>query len=70
MNFPLFCAFTVLGAAIWVAILASSGYWIGQNQEAVLSHLQLVNITLIIVREPGHRIRVEVQQPRTNQRAD
>jgi len=36
MDLKRFCLFTSLGAAIWVAILAYIGYFVGNNKEMVL----------------------------------
>ena len=49
MNFFQFCVFTLLGAGIWVAVLALLGYWVGQNQAALLGHLRWINIGLIVL---------------------
>ncbi len=48
MNFFQFCVFTAMGSGIWVALLALLGYWVGQNQAALMSHLRLINIGLIV----------------------
>jgi membrane protein DedA with SNARE-associated domain len=48
MNFPLFCSFTALGAAIWMVILALVGYWVGHNQELVMAHIHWISIILVI----------------------
>jgi len=49
MNFPAFCAATVLGSGIWVLILAGVGYWFGQNEELVLRNLHWVTAALVAV---------------------
>ncbi len=46
MNIFAFCAATVLGAGIWVVVLAALGYWFGRNEQMVLQNLRI--ITLVI----------------------
>jgi membrane protein DedA with SNARE-associated domain len=48
MNFLLFCSSTVLGAGIWVLVLAGVGYWFGRNEVLVLQHLRWVTIALAL----------------------
>jgi membrane protein DedA with SNARE-associated domain len=48
MNFLLFCVFTVLGAGIWVAVLALVGYWFGRNEALVMSHIHWISAILAI----------------------
>jgi membrane protein DedA with SNARE-associated domain len=45
MNIFAFFAATVLGAGIWVLVLAAMGYWFGRNEQLVLQHLRWVTIT-------------------------
>ena len=47
MNLFTFCTATVLGAGIWVFVLAGLGYWFGQNEEQVLRHLNQITLILI-----------------------
>lgn len=47
MNFLTFCASTVLGATIWVLVLAGVGYWFGRNETLVLQHLRWISIALV-----------------------
>lgn len=49
MNFPLFCLFTTLGAAIWVMVLGLSGFWFGQNQEMLMNHIHKISLGLAIL---------------------
>jgi membrane protein DedA with SNARE-associated domain len=48
MNIFAFCSATVLGAGIWVSVLAGMGYWFGRNEELVLQHLRWITIILIL----------------------
>ena len=48
MNFLLFCLFTILGAGIWVMVLALVGYWFGRNQALVMTHIHWISIILAI----------------------
>jgi membrane protein DedA with SNARE-associated domain len=47
MNIFAFCAATVLGAGIWVLVLAAVGYWFGRNEELVSQHLHWITIALV-----------------------
>jgi membrane protein DedA with SNARE-associated domain len=47
MNFLMFCSSTVLGAGIWVIVLAGVGYWFGRNEQLVLQHLRWISISLV-----------------------
>jgi membrane protein DedA with SNARE-associated domain len=47
MNFLLFCASTVLGAGIWVIVLAGMGFWFGRNEELVLQNMRWVTLALV-----------------------
>jgi len=48
MNIFAFCAATVLGAGIWVVVLAASGYWFGRNEQLVLRNLHIITLVLVI----------------------
>ncbi|WP_022850234.1 DedA family protein [Limisalsivibrio acetivorans] len=48
MNIPKFCAYTGLGAGIWVVVLAWLGYFIGSNPELMHSRLKTITILLLI----------------------
>ena len=54
MNMARFIIYSALGAAIWVVVLVSIGYFIGSNQELVSQYLQnattiaLISIAVII----------------------
>lgn len=50
MNVFVFSIYTTLGAAIWVAVLAYLGYFIGENQELIKTYLhQITAVTLILI---------------------
>ncbi len=46
MNHFKFAIYTLLGAAIWVSVLAGIGYFIGENQELILrySHKAVIHV--------------------------
>jgi membrane protein DedA with SNARE-associated domain len=46
MNVFIFCAATVLGAGIWVLVLAAMGYWFGRNEQLVLQNLHWITLAL------------------------
>lgn len=46
MNGFAFCATTVLGAGIWVLVLAAMGYWFGCNEELVIEKLHWITPVL------------------------
>ena len=48
MNIFPFCAATILGAGIWVMVLAGLGFWFGRNEQLVLQNLRLVSLVLIV----------------------
>jgi membrane protein DedA with SNARE-associated domain len=48
MNIFAFCAATLLGAGIWVLVLAVMGYWFGRNEELVLQNLHWMTLALVI----------------------
>ena len=48
MNFFQFCLFTSLGAGIWVAVLAFSGYFFGKNQELLTAHIHKITFFLAL----------------------
>jgi len=47
MNVFAFCSATVLGAGIWVVVLAAVGYWFGHNEQLVLQNLHWVALALV-----------------------
>nr|WP_321403371.1 DedA family protein [uncultured Desulfobacter sp.] len=49
MNMFSFCTATVLGAGLWVSVLAGLGYWFGRNEQLVLQHLSRITPFLVVV---------------------
>lgn len=47
MNIFAFCAATVLGAGIWVLVLAGMGYLFGRNEQMVLENLPWATLILV-----------------------
>jgi len=47
MNVAAFGAATVLGAGIWVVVLAAMGYWFGKNEQMVLQNLHKITLVTI-----------------------
>lgn len=48
MPLATFCVYTALGSGIWVVILTSLGFWIGQESERIHQALRQVSVLLII----------------------
>jgi len=48
MNIFAFCSATVLGAGLWVLVLAGMGYWFGRNEQLVLQNLRWVTLFLVV----------------------
>jgi len=48
MNIFAFCAATVLGAGLWVLVLAGMGYWFGRNEQLVLQNLRWVTLFMVV----------------------
>jgi membrane protein DedA with SNARE-associated domain len=49
MGIFTFCAATVLGAGIWVLVLAGMGVWFGRNEQFVLQNLRWVTLVMVFV---------------------
>jgi len=49
MNIFVFCVATVLGAGLWVLVLAGIGFWFGRNEALVLNYMHWVTIGLAII---------------------
>ena len=49
MRWRTFAFFNFLGAAVWVTIIASAGYFFGQHWHTLLRTMQRFNIALLIV---------------------
>ncbi|WP_320043676.1 hypothetical protein [uncultured Desulfobacter sp.] len=43
-----YLAATVLGAGLWVSVLAGLGYWFGRNEQLVLQNLSRVTLFLVV----------------------
>ena len=43
-----FCAATVLGAGVWVFVLAGLGFWFGRNEQLVLQNLHGITAILVV----------------------
>lgn len=43
-----FCAATVLGAGLWVLVLAGLGFWFGRNEQLVMQNLRWVSLILVV----------------------
>lgn len=48
MNIFSFCAATVLGAGLWVSVLAGLGYWFDRNEQLVLQNLSWISLFLVV----------------------
>jgi membrane protein DedA with SNARE-associated domain len=48
MNLVKFIFYTGLGSVIWVTVLASLGYFIGQNEDMIKQYLHIITIAVII----------------------
>jgi len=49
MNLPLFCFYTLLGAGIWVIILTTLGYFLGQNEELLKQYLHFIILSILVL---------------------
>ena len=48
MNMTVFCAATILGAGLWVLVLAGMGYWFGRNEQLLVQNLHWVTLVLVL----------------------
>jgi membrane protein DedA with SNARE-associated domain len=49
MNGVLFTFFTALGSLIWILVLVSLGYFLGQNQELIHKYLKEITIITLVI---------------------
>jgi membrane protein DedA with SNARE-associated domain len=49
MRWQSFTVFNFMGAAVWVTVIASAGYFFGQHWHALLRTMQRFNIAVLIV---------------------
>lgn len=49
MRWQVFSLFNCVGAAVWVTVIASAGYFFGQHWHALLRTMQRFNIAVLIV---------------------
>jgi membrane protein DedA with SNARE-associated domain len=49
MNFALFLLATAVGTAIWAAVLACAGYWLGRNFRTVEQWIGWVTLAVMVV---------------------
>jgi len=47
MRMDLFLFYTALGSGIWVAVLAFTGYWVGNNEDLVMQYLDRVTTWML-----------------------
>lgn len=47
MNPVIFGGATVLGAGIWVTVLAAAGYWFGKNEQLVMRNLHWITLVMV-----------------------
>jgi len=47
MNLVTFCAATLLGAGIWVLVLAAMGYWFGRNEQLIMKNLNWITLAMV-----------------------
>lgn len=67
MHLPLFCFYTSLGAGIWVVILTTLGYFLGQNEAILKEYLHLITFTLVVFVCIGIAIYIYFQRKTTKQ---
>jgi len=48
MNIFAFCAATIIGAGIWVLVLAAMGYRFGRNVQLVMQNLHWITLAMVI----------------------
>jgi len=48
MDLKTFCLYTVLGGAIWCAVLIYLGYAIGENEALITKYLKQINFIIVV----------------------
>ncbi len=48
MNISVFCIYTILGATVWVVILALLGYFLGGNEALIKEYLRYLIVGLLL----------------------
>lgn len=48
MNLRIFTLYTILGGAIWCAILIYLGYAIGENEDLIMKYLKQINFAIVV----------------------
>ena len=66
MPLALFCFYTSLGAGIWVIILATLGYFLGQNEVLLKEYLHIITIALVLLVCIGIAIYIYWQRKKAN----
>ena len=66
MPLALFCFYTSLGAGIWVIILATLGYFLGQNEALLKEYLHIITIALVLLVCIGIAIYIYWQRKKAN----
>lgn len=62
MPLALFCFYTSLGAGIWVIILTTLGYFLGQNEAILKEYLHIITISLVVLVCTGIAIYIYFQK--------
>lgn len=62
MRLSLFCFYTSLGAGIWVIILTTLGYFLGQNEAILKQYLHIITLALIALVSLGIGIYIYFQR--------
>ncbi|MDD6055170.1 MAG: DedA family protein [Helicobacteraceae bacterium] len=64
MNLALFSFYTSLGAGIWVIILTTLGYFLGENEALIKQYLHLITFALLILVLLGILVYIKVSKNR------
>ena len=66
MPLALFCFYTSLGAGIWLIILATLAYFLGQNEALLKEYLHIITIALVLLVCIGIAIYIYWQRKKAN----